>query len=235
MRFDDYRELIERLLRAGYEFQTFSKCDSVTPTGPCVVLRHDIDFSPELAGRMAEWETCYGVSASYFVQTRSPLYNVVAQQSCDALAAIAAHGHDVGLHLDASIYQTFCTQDVAKETGILRLAVPGCLTAVISLHRPRRPLPEIRQWTSRVGIHTVYDAPWTTTFSYFADSGGTWAYGSPLDSAAFRERRNLQILVHPLWWLIPGGTPKMQLRNFADRAPEAVLRQLRESAVSFEV
>lgn len=235
MQFDDYTVLIERLMQAGYTFRTFSECNGSPLGEPTVILRHDIDFSLELAGRMAEWEAQRGVRTSYFAQVRSPLYNVIAQQSCDTLGTIALHGHDIGLHLDASLYRELDAQDVARETSILRLAVPGCLTAVTSLHRPRRSLPEIREWTGRTGIHTTYDAPWTTAYVYFADSGGTWAYGSPLDSSAFRERRNLQILVHPLWWLIAGDTPAGQLRNFARHVPDAVLRQLRETAVSIDV
>ncbi|WP_433172719.1 hypothetical protein [Actinoallomurus sp. CA-150999] len=235
MQFDDYKALIDCLAEAGYTFRTFSESSAVHSHESNVILRHDIDFSLALAARMAAWEAQNGMRTSYFAQARSPLYNVIAQQSCEQLAAIAECGHDIGLHFDPSLYQIIEPVHVARETGILQLAVPSCLTTLTSLHRPRRSLSEIQKWTGRIGIHTTYDEPWTTAFLYFSDSRGRWANGSPLDSSAFHERRNLHILVHPLWWLEAGETPAAQLRSFAGRAENATLQQLRESAVSIDI
>ena len=37
-------------------------------------------------------------------------------------------------------------------------------------------------------------------YKYFADSRGKWRFGGPLESEEFRQKKNLQILVHPEWW-----------------------------------
>ena len=63
-----------------------------------ILLRHDVDLSLAAAVQMAELEADRGVSATYFLMTRSVFYNLASAQGELALARLRELGHAVGLH-----------------------------------------------------------------------------------------------------------------------------------------
>lgn len=36
---------------------------------------------------------------------------------------------------------------------------------------------------------------------YFSDSNGEFKYGNPLQSKDFKHLNNIQLLIHPIWWI----------------------------------
>lgn len=232
MDIDEYEDLIRKFQGAGYRFRLFTDSVDERHSYRSVLMRHDVDFSLALASQMAEWEYQNDVKASYFIQLRSPLYNALSNKSRLKLQLMASQGHAIGLHFDASIYSDPNVADVSFELETLEVVIPSLLRAPISLHKPMPGLDNIRNWSSVRKLATVYDAPWTTEFCYFSDSGGRWRNGSPADSEEFRSGRSMQVLVHPLWWMVDGKTPAEQLRSFADAASLDTADSLRESAVS---
>ena len=63
-----------------------------------IFLRHDVDLSLAAAVQMAELEAARGVSATYFLMTRSVFYNLASREGERALARLRELGHRVGLH-----------------------------------------------------------------------------------------------------------------------------------------
>ena len=56
---------------------------------------------------------------------------------------------------------------------------------------------------------------------YFADSMGGFRYGHPLDSDGVKEKKTLQLLIHPIWWVIEEQDPINVLQRFiAQRSTE---------------
>src|SRR4051812_47859285 len=68
------------------------------PAGRFALLRHDIDFAPAYSLQLAELEHAAGVASTYFVLVDGQFYNPVASEVIDQVRAIAALGHEVGLH-----------------------------------------------------------------------------------------------------------------------------------------
>src|SRR6056297_3345994 len=79
--YDAYADLLDGLRERGFEFVSYG--------GPvedgAVLLRHDVDWSPSRALRMAELEADRGVTATYFFLLASPLYNAFFRETREAV------------------------------------------------------------------------------------------------------------------------------------------------------
>ncbi|MDD4560744.1 MAG: hypothetical protein PHF32_08450 [Candidatus Cloacimonetes bacterium] len=88
-----YCELLDALILAGYEFQTFRDYLK-NPLEKVVILRHDVDKKPGNSLRFAEIEHEKGLRASYFFRVVPESLHV------DKLLAIKALGHEIGYHYE---------------------------------------------------------------------------------------------------------------------------------------
>lgn len=194
-----YREILEIAKKNGYAFLGFhSPCSS---RGQRVIyLRHDIDICLEEAVEMARTEAEVGVSATYFVLTNSPVYNVFAEDSRKLVRYIQQLGHWVGLHIDPVL---FSADDLVQfEERIVNLIkfyreyldiVP-----VVSFHRPSNMVlgRDFRAFVS------TYSPRFFTDIKYVSDSRGTWREECPCQRLNDRAHEAMQVLIHPIWWKI---------------------------------
>ena len=67
-------------------------------------LRHDIDFSPKNAARMAQLERQHGISSTYTVLLTGQFYNPFEKGVRETLKQIKNCGHEVGLHFDPTVH-----------------------------------------------------------------------------------------------------------------------------------
>lgn len=88
-----YKELLDALISAGYEFQTFRDF-LLEPSDRVVILRHDVDKKPGNSLRFAEIEHKKGLKASYFFRIVPESLHV------DKLLAIKSLGHEIGYHYE---------------------------------------------------------------------------------------------------------------------------------------
>src|SRR5712692_10516496 len=97
-----YRQLLE-LLRRTNENVTFNDLPLDNPAARCFILRHDIDYSPEAALRMAQLEADMGIRATYFLLLNTSYYNLLSEEYCEFPRRLIELGHDVGFHYDVAI------------------------------------------------------------------------------------------------------------------------------------
>lgn len=88
-----YCELLDALIAAGYEFQTFREYIQ-EPLERAVILRHDVDKKPGNSLRFAQIEHKKGLKASYFFRVVPESLHV------DKLLAIKKLGHEIGYHYE---------------------------------------------------------------------------------------------------------------------------------------
>lgn len=103
-----YRELLETLKAAGYEFQTFE--DFVQkPKKKVVVLRHDVDKLPQNGVDLARIENSLGLPASYY-------YRIVKESNVPKLIEeVRELGHEIGYHYEDL---TLCKGDKKKAIAM---------------------------------------------------------------------------------------------------------------------
>ena len=207
-----YGAMIEALLTRGYGVTGFAEA---RPERRHLILRHDIDVSIEAALEMAQVEARLGVSSSYFVLLRSPLYNPLDPDNLDALCRLRALGHAIGLHLDAALYDGAALDEAAaRECGILEAMLAQPVT-LISFHRPAPAL--LGRAGKIAGRVHAYQPRFFREMGYCSDSGGAWRHGAPLDHPAVGAGRGLQLLTHPVWWTGGGARDIAQrLERFLD-------------------
>ena len=113
-----YSVLLDSLIEAGYEFQTFTDY-LAAPLERVVILRHDVDKRPENSLCFAELEHAKQLKASYF-------FRVVPESlQPDKLLAIAKMGHEIGYHYE--------DMDLAK--GDLKAALESSIRNLQLLRR----------------------------------------------------------------------------------------------------
>ena len=108
----DYRKLLRALIDARFSFEPVVRLGERAPNS--VYLRHDIDFSVELAIDIAIVEHDLGISATYYVLLTGP-YNIFDGSSSQAIQKLPELGHNIGLHYDLSFYPQ---EPVAAETHL---------------------------------------------------------------------------------------------------------------------
>ncbi len=104
-----YRELLQLLLKKGYEFLTFEQYCQLRESLPkrFIVLRHDVDLKAKNSLLTAQIENELGIRASYY-------FRVVPQSNQpEIIRAIADLEHEIGYHYE----------DMAIEDGNVEKAI----------------------------------------------------------------------------------------------------------------
>ncbi len=200
----DYRELLGSFLDRGYRLVGFGE---QTAAAGELILRHDIDFDCGLAREMAEIEAELGVAATYFFMLSSDSYNLLSASNVADVRAIQALGHRISLHFDPTIYPDFAAGFAAEQATFE--AMFGAAIDIISIHRPNDFFLSYDQPIG--GVAHTYQRRFAKELAYFSDSQGRFRFGHPQDSAAFAERRSIQLLIHPIWWMVPGQPSAIDL------------------------
>jgi hypothetical protein len=166
-------------------------------TEPCVILRHDIDYSVLKAREMAEVEHRAGVRATVMVLLTSPFYNLLQVEHLAAVRDIASMGHEIGLHYDCDACLSADPQRQADE--IVRIArfleaYAGVSITSVAQHNPS--MTKVR--VSVAGYVDAYSQPYFKDMAYVSDSRRL--FGAPDVYEFFRQHARSQLLIHPLWW-----------------------------------
>jgi peptidoglycan/xylan/chitin deacetylase (PgdA/CDA1 family) len=192
--YDAYRAFLDGLLDRGYDFGGF---DAPVPDRT-VVLRHDVDWSPERARRMARIEADRGVRATYFLLVSAPLYNVRADRVRAALDEIESLGHSVGVHFSTHEYwgtdpgSAAVAERVREEQQVLGTVVDDVADAV-SFHVP----PDWVLGVDYDGFTNAYAPQFFEEVAYTADSNQRWREDPAFDGI---PPDRVQVLVHPGLW-----------------------------------
>lgn len=192
-----YQALIQGFKDRGYSAVGY---EEIHPDQQHIILRHDIDMSIEAAVRTAYIESDLSVSAYYFVLLRSELYNPYTERNTKSLRNILSLGHQIGLHLDASMYSSDWSNlesAAEKECGILENIIQEKVN-FISFHRPHRDL--LGNSRNLAGRLHAYQSRFFKEIGYCSDSRGGWNHGHPYDHNSIKNKKALQLLTHPIWW-----------------------------------
>jgi hypothetical protein len=198
--YDTYRSLLELLRKQNVNvaFEDVPLCDNSIRY---FILRHDVDFSPEAAVRMAEFETKMGIRASYFLLLSTSYYNLLSEQYVDFPRCLVEMGHEVGLHYDLRVYGDLGRDglietlegDINVLTKLARKQVRS-----IAMHNPSitggDPFRNTKEFIN------AYDDQFTKDIMFLSDSCGAWRD----EAVSVFENCNipprLQLLIHPLFW-----------------------------------
>lgn len=218
-----YRRLLE-LLRRTNRNVTFKDLPIDDPAARYFVLRHDIDYSPEAALRMAQLEAGMGIRATYFLLLNTSYYNLLSEEYCKCPRKLIELGHDVGFHYDVAALSC-AGKDRLGDTLRAHVAMLEQLTRTpvraIAMHNPsvsgEDPFRGHREFLN------VYDDRCVKEGAYFSDSCGVWR---PETLNVFQSGTlppRFQLLIHPMFWNEQSADRWTRLDHVADE----IIRRLR--------
>lgn len=209
--YDWYEKLLTHLVAAGYTFEGFE--ESVDDRE--IRLRHDIDYSPEKAVKIAHIEAERDITSTYFFLSTSPLYNIFEPSVVDAVRTIRDLGHDIGLHFSTHAYweaepeTATLVEQVERERQRVTEASDG-LVETVSFHNP----PEWVLDRSFDGFTSTYAPHYFADIQYVADSNQRWRDENPFDGDL---PGRIQLLTHPFLWDERDGDVIDRMRRERDR------------------
>ena len=199
MMFENYESLLERFLDKSYKFIFFPELQ--IKDNRQIILRHDVDLDIDLAFQMAKIENSLGIKSTYFFLLRTDSYNLISDTNTDTLYKFKELGHSVSLHFDMQLYKNV-KEGLQNEREILAHYFDTEIN-IISIHRPSDDF--LKNPEGYFNVENTYEKKYTKDIQYFADSGGSFRFGYPTDSHAFENSKNIQLLIHPVWWTTNGN------------------------------
>ena len=207
-----YIEFLNFFKDNGYNFIFYNELNSNLKNQ--IILRHDVDFSPSFALEMAQIEYENEIKSTYFFLIRNNMYNSLSQKNTEIIIKIKDLGHNISLHFDSQIYEKI-QEGLDSEILIFNSLFRENIS-LISYHRPPSKILENEFLSKKV--QTTYDKEFFKDIKYFSDSSGVFRYGNPIDSDEFKRKENMQVLIHPIWWVSEGNDRMSKIEWYKDKA-----------------
>lgn len=204
----NYKTLI-KLARENFKFRSFSSSPLKSTE---LLLRHDVDFSPQRARSLARIEYDIQVKATYLFRIRGADYSILDIEVKKMLFEIAALGHDIGLHFESE------DLDISEEEILIKLSndknlfelITGMQPKVFSFHNPTQ-LMLTMQNTEYLGMINTYAKIHFNPSYYVSDSNGYWRFRSLQEVLIDPNTEKLQVLIHPDWWTPEPLSPRERI------------------------
>ncbi|HLN89456.1 MAG TPA: hypothetical protein VK253_05260 [Candidatus Binatia bacterium] len=162
-----------------------------------LILRHDIDYSPEVALSMARLEQGMGIKATYFALLYSTSYDATDGRIQNTLKEISRLGHEIGLHYLPLQYQSYkrpVNDTLQLEVEMLE-KISGQKIHTISRHGiwDRDPFFSVR------GLINANHPYWRSDL-FVHESCRAWYPVEGLVKLLKFPPRRAQLLIHPDNW-----------------------------------
>ena len=199
---ENYKRLINLAKSKGFDFILHK--DEFIANRKDVIWRHDVEFSPDIALKMAEIESELGVRATYFWQLHCDYYNTVSPYFTEILKKIKSMGHHIGLHFDSHYYniqtEAQLEEYITRDKEFLEGALGGQIVIdTFSFHNTNSFILSCKAYKYG-GLINVYSSYFKEHYNYCADSTGIWRYDRLEDVLNDDSVRHLQVLTHDGMW-----------------------------------
>ncbi|MFM1872377.1 MAG: hypothetical protein RL398_1799 [Planctomycetota bacterium] len=191
-----YRFILSRA-KARYWLPLVRDVARHVPDRAFLLIRHDVDITPWSALRMAELERSLDVRTTYYYRLHAPFYNLIDGAVLDSVRAVAAMGHEVGLHYEPGFFLERGMDPVAGTRSDLRTFedLVGFRTHTIAQHQPAQG-PVLADISDRHPC--AYQPALVRDLPYFGDSGFHWREGCVCTKF---DHERLHTLIHPHSWV----------------------------------
>jgi hypothetical protein len=188
-----YKLLIKTLQERGYEFSSFEYYNPLKT----VYLRHDVDMDIFGVLPLAEVENSSEVKSIWFFQPDNDVYNMLNRHSLGIISRLTDMGHQVGLLIDASIYQGYESLNggIKLLFDFYKNYIP--LSGVIAFYRPSPYL--IGNSLLRDFIST-YEDRFFNDIAYVSDNNRREFWKEEQLFEAIKAGSSIQLQINPVWW-----------------------------------
>jgi hypothetical protein len=198
--FRHYRRILEAGLESDYRFIGFVQLAELRGSERYLcLLRHDCEGDLSSALRLGQIEKELGIKSTFFVQLRSPLYNVLSRPQAQFVSGLLELGHHLGLHFDERSHTYASTAELVTKVDQERDLLTdefGVPVEVVSFHQPSALVLENQL---KLGCLNTYDRSDMRDVGYLSDSNWTWMQ-DPIEAFRLHVHPHLQLLLHPECW-----------------------------------
>lgn len=228
-----YAELVGLAKEQGFQFILHK--DEFVEDRKDIIWRHDVEFSPDIALRMAEIEHELGVQATYFFQTHSEFYNIFEPYFTRILNRIKNLGHHIGLHFDSHYYGINSAEMLDKYISLDRKYFEEVFHLELDTFSFHNTTPFVLSCKDYRygGLINVYADCIKKNYQYCADSTGYWRYEILDEVLRDRDVRHLQVLTHDAMWSEEVLSPRQRVRASIQANAERVKDRYDEILVEF--
>lgn len=195
-----YAQLIQDLMGIGCNFRSINQINAPLPKD--VFLRHDVDFSLELALPMAEAEHALNIRSCYYVLLSGP-YNPCSSASINAMKRLREMGHEIGLHYDLAHYPddlVLARKRLDSEVAFLQELSGGEVTTIV-MHEPSRGHQDFFHDAPSY-VNPTYFQRTNHDLLYISDSCRAWRDMSLCEYLSGQSEKScLMLNTHPEVWL----------------------------------
>lgn len=197
---ENYEHLIQLAQEKGFQFILHK--DDFVPERKDVIWRHDVEFEPVIALKMAEIEAKLGVRATYFFQLHDGSYNLLEWYYRDVFYKIKELNHHIGLHFDCRYWNILDEKQLDEFITLDRNYFERNLGVEIdtfSFHNTT-PFTQSCQNYRYGGLINAYASFFKEKYHYCSDSLGYWRFDRLEDVLKDENIRHLQVLTHDGNW-----------------------------------
>ena len=220
----NYKNLLSRMMTLGR--QTVSLCDRPSHG---LILRHDVDYSPEWAAEIASVNQELGIRATFCLLVDTPFYNLFSTASQKALRHISGCGQDIGLHVRCND-QDVTTRHTEHLFSILQLAASEA-KRVVAWHNPPEDVSALNRVANEAEFVCAYDTKYFGPKRYFSDSNLRHTPASLLEEVFASQAEILQVLLHPINWVSGAQEMEAILNNTCASRIETQLQGMLDNRV----
>lgn len=206
-----YRAMLDRVLAEGWSLRSLA--DLAPSGGRDLYIRHDIDAELYLLDPFLDVEESAGATATYFLMPESPFYNLRSPEGRAVVRRIRAGGHAFGLHFFGEVHAALTpdqlTHEIVRQAESLASSVDAPV-GVFSFHQPTQAMLDLDLEVP--GLVNTYHAATMRDLTYVSDTNMGWRPAPPHEVMGNGASR-VQMLVHPLWWIMDGETPAERWRQ----------------------
>ena len=158
--YEEYRHILN-WIKKNYNIMDYT--DVTDDTESFAIIRHDVEFSPYRALKMAEIDNELGIKSSFFFQIRNNCYNSLSGDNIDIINKISNLGHYIGAHINTSNLSSneSLKSFVKKDMFILSEFIDTNVDR-FSFHRPKSY--QLKEYVKINGYVNAYDEQF---FHYF--------------------------------------------------------------------
>ena len=219
-KFDDftltnYVKILRLAQSSDYKFCNYF---NYKDTDNFILWRHDIEFSPEIALKMAIIEAELGIQTNYFINIHSEFYSVFEKDTFAELKKIIELEHFVGLHFDAHFYDLKNENELCQKLSFERDLLEKMFNITITAFAFHNTTPEILKWNNYkyADMINVYSLFFREEVDYCTDSTGIWRYERLEDNIKEKHPNGLQVLTHDGMWQDEAMSPRKRVFKCID-------------------
>lgn len=210
---ENYRRLIGIAIKKSFNFISYT--DEYIDDRKDILWRHDVEFEPDIALKMAEIEHDLGVKSTYFFQIHSKYYNIFDGHYTSVLNKIKELGHFIGLHFDSHYYNIIDEKQLNEYIYLDRNYFEKVLKIDIDTFSFHNTTPFTQSCLEYKygGLINVYSSHFKEKYNYCGDSLGYWRFDRLEDVLNNENIKHLQVLTHDANWSDEVLSPRKRLHK----------------------